>query len=120
MPPRSYSNNRLNFPSPLNIDQTRDIEASPRSWDSPASRDGLIASPASHDGLIASPSPPPRARTHMRDEPPPVPPHGGSSTTTSPIMTRSQRSGGVADGGLRRSGVYSGHRQNSVILDDED
>src|SRR4051812_36893022 len=108
MPPRSYANNKTNLPSPLNIDRTRDIESSPYSW----------SSHASHDGLITTPSPPPPAKIHMRDEPPPVPPHDNSLNATSPVMTRPQRPGSVADGGLRRSSVYSGHRQNSVLLDD--
>lgn len=67
--PRSLTASRLNQPSPLHIDMTTKVEASPYSWSSQHSNDQLIAP--------SSPSPPIKENL-----PPPVPRH------TSPLAER--------------------------------
>lgn len=102
---RSYSSNRPNQPSPLNIDKNKNVEASPYSWSSQHSR----------DGLMSNSSPPPFA-PQTENQAPPVPQHVTPSRTnnTSPNFTRQQRPGGLADTGLRRTSGYSGRRQSTV------
>ncbi|KAK3330294.1 hypothetical protein B0H66DRAFT_55988 [Apodospora peruviana] len=72
--PRSLTGNRLNQPSPIQIDSTAKVEASPYSWSSHHSNDQLLNS--------ASPTMPPPTNENA---PPPVPHH------TSPLSTRSAR-----------------------------
>ncbi|KAK0737697.1 hypothetical protein B0T21DRAFT_170617 [Apiosordaria backusii] len=61
--PRSLTASRLNQPSPLQIDMTTKVEASPYSWNSQHSNDQLIAP--------SSPSLP-----NTENQPPPMPRHG--------------------------------------------
>lgn len=98
---RSYSSNRYNQPSRLDIDKSKHVESSPYSW----------SSQHSQDGLMSNSSPPPFAPRN-EDPPPPVPQH------TSPSSTRPQRPGAVADTGLRRGS--GGARRQSTLDYDED
>lgn len=96
---RSYSSNRLNPPSALNIDKNREVEASPYSWSSQHSR----------DGLMSSASPPPFAPRNETPPPPPVPQH------TSPVSYARQRPGGLANTGLRRSSAVMEPKRQSTL-----
>lgn len=96
---RSYSSNRLNQPSALNIDRNREVEASPYSWSSQHSR----------DGLMSSASPPPFAPRNETPPPPPVPQHG------SPASFARQRPGGLANAGLRRSSAVMEPKRQSTL-----
>ena len=111
LPPRSHLNNRANYPSPLNIDHSRQVEESPLTWNSHAS----------HDGLMSAVSP----TITSLSEGPRVPLHGsvGRSLTPAaniagPMVAKPQRAGGAVEFGVRRTSAHSLHRQSS--LDDED
>lgn len=97
---RPYSGNRYNPPPPLNIDKDLSVGASPYSW----------SSHHSQDGLISNSTPPPFAPPDD-DKAPQVPRH------TSPTSIRTQRPDPVPDMGLRRS---SGVRRESALDYDED
>lgn len=90
---RTTTQNRLNQPAPLNIDNTKPVEASPYSW----------SSQHSNDGLMSNTSPPPFA-PRQEERAPPVPQHSYS---------RPQRPGAPADTGLRRSSGLSAKRQST-------
>lgn len=102
---RSYASTRHKQPSALNIDKNKNVEASPYSWSSQHSR----------DGLISNSSPPPFA-PRTDEQAPAVLQHLALSRTsnTSPNLSRQQRPGGLADGGLRRNSGYSGRRKSTV------
>jgi len=91
--------NRFNQPSPLNIDKNRNVEASPYSWSSQHSNDGLISSTSPSAFAPAHDSPPP-----------PVPQHGMRSNNTSPNLNRQQR----PEVGIRRSSGYTGRRKSTI------
>lgn len=105
---RSYSSSRLNQPSPLNIDRGKDVEASPYSW----------SSQHSQDGLISNSSPPPFVPRN-EEHPPPVPQHGPARANNgSPSTSKQQRPGGSAEKGLRRSSGVSARRQSTLEYGD--
>ena len=95
---RSYSSTRHNQPSPLNIDPNRHVEASPGSW----------SSQHSGDGLMLNSSPPPFAPRN-EDLSLPIPRH------TSPTSTRQQQPEAFTDAGLRSAG----HRDSIVDYDED-
>jgi len=90
---RVTTQNRYNQPAPLSIDKAKPVEASPYSW----------SSQHSHDGLMSNTSPPPFA-PRQEERAPPVPQHSYS---------RPQRPGAPADTGLRRSSGLSAKRQST-------
>ncbi|KUJ22416.1 uncharacterized protein LY89DRAFT_298335 [Mollisia scopiformis] len=100
---RSYTANRLNPPSALSIDRNREVEASPYSWSSQHSR----------DGLISSSSPPPFAPRN-ETPPPPVPQHG-RAYIESPNSFARPRPGGLANNGLRRSSAVMEPKRQSTL-----
>jgi hypothetical protein len=106
-PANRYTPNRYNQPTPLNIDRQKEVEASPYSWSSQHSRDGLISS-----------SPVSFAPRH--DEyPPPVPQHGPSHMNTdSPSSHARIPRKEVADSGLKRTSALYGRRQSTVEYGD--
>ncbi|TVY71262.1 hypothetical protein LSUE1_G005044 [Lachnellula suecica] len=102
---KSHSPTRPKPPAPLTLDPRREVEASPYSW----------SSHHSNEGLMSSASPPPFAPRHD-ERGPPVPQHNAGHS-------RPQRPGAPVDTGLRRSSGFSGKRQStfdSVDAVDED
>lgn len=101
--------NRANQPSPLHLDGTKDVEASPYSWGSQASQDGLMSN--------SSPAPSP-----YFDPPPPVPHHDSPLSSIndrgSPSFTRPQRPGVLADNKLRRSVGLASKRRSTLDYGD--
>ncbi|KAL8324687.1 hypothetical protein RB597_008099 [Gaeumannomyces tritici] len=95
--PRSLTGNRLNQPAPLHIDKSSRIEASPLSWNSHNSGEGL---------LVASPNLAAQPRTN-ENVPPPVPKH-----TSNKLSSPSE------PGPQRRSATYG--NRNSAEAEDED
>ena len=105
---RSYSSSRINQPSPLSINNNKDIEASPYSWSSQHSQDGLMSN-----------SSPPLFAPRNEEYPPPVPQHAPARANNgSPSTSRQQRPGGLAETGLRRSSGFSGRRQSTLEYGD--
>ncbi|KAK4197489.1 hypothetical protein QBC40DRAFT_285439 [Triangularia verruculosa] len=76
--PRSLTGSRLNQPSPLHIDMTTKVEASPYSWSSQHSNDQLIA-PSSPSPPIKENHPPlaPRHASPLAERKPSASPDGG-------------------------------------------
>ena len=95
--PRSLTGNRLNQPAPLQIDKSSRIEASPLSWNSHHSGEGLLAT---------SPNPLSRQPTN-ENIPPPVPKHTSNKVSSPP------------EPGLKRRSATYGDR-NSAEAEDED
>ncbi|PBP18504.1 hypothetical protein BUE80_DR010571 [Diplocarpon rosae] len=100
---RSLTASRLNQPSPLSIDYNKKIEPSPYSWSSQNSHDGLMSSSTT---ALAS-----------RNTSPPVPQHSTLRTyDSSPPHSRTQRTGGPTNSGLRRSSaVMEPHKRQSTL-----
>ena len=99
---RSFTSNHPNHPSPLLLDNNRNVEPSPYSWGSHHSQDGLMQS-----------STPPPPGPQNGDRPPPPPQHRSTGSSGHDLpSTRQQRPGGVADNGLRRNGGPNGRRQS--------
>lgn len=94
--PRGLTGNRLNQPSPIQIDKTSKIENSPYSWNSHHSNDNLLtASP-----LYASP-------INENTPPPPVPPHA-SPLSNSPQFPK------PIEGSLKRTSAIFGRRKSQA------
>ncbi|TAQ88856.1 hypothetical protein B7494_g2820 [Chlorociboria aeruginascens] len=97
-PSTQSRSNRLQPPSPVNIDRSVDIEPPQKSWNS-------------NDGLMGNSSP--QLPTQDNEEfPPPVPRHD-PTTGTSPAAGRQQR-----PLGLRRNSGPNGRRQSTYLDDD--
>ncbi|OWP01239.1 hypothetical protein B2J93_5519 [Marssonina coronariae] len=88
---RSLTASRLNQPSPLSIDKNKKIEPSPYSW----------SSQNSHDGLMSNSTP-----AFVPRMSPPVPPHSTPRDIENQPQARPQKSGGIANSGLRRSSAF--------------
>lgn len=120
---KSQSTERLqDTPSPIHVDRSRDSQASPRSWASEDSQEGLMANKPqrSADALSYYNRPPgaqagrglPKSRTM------PLPGAKSPSQRKTP-----QRPPSIAGGGLRRSSVYASKRDSTRASDgfqDED
>ncbi len=96
--PRSLTGNRLNQPSPLQIDRTARVEASPYSWSSQNSGDQLLtSSPTVATG---------------NENAPPVPRHA------SPLAGRGHRPTPSAETGLKRASAVFGKRRSAAEYGD--
>ena len=105
---RSQTSNRLNVPSPLNIDKNKDIDASPLSWTSHHSRDGLMSN---------SSTPP---FSPKNDENAPPVPSNATPRKQMASPPNTHRRPPLSESGLRRNSAYSGRRQSTIDMADAD
>ncbi|PQE11688.1 hypothetical protein CJF32_00004822 [Rutstroemia sp. NJR-2017a WRK4] len=103
---RSYSATRPNQPSPLVLDNRKQIEQPQYSW-------------GSDDGLMGNTSPPPVMPRHQNAPsyaPPPVPRHGPLHQTDG---NQARPRSSIQDSGLKRSSALSMRRQSAFEFDED-
>ncbi|PWY64481.1 hypothetical protein BO70DRAFT_302942 [Aspergillus heteromorphus CBS 117.55] len=110
---------KISRPSPIDTDRSREVEPSPYSWDSRHSEEGLLTTLDSPiEQLGAGPD-------HRDTNTISIGERRKSSALSNavPLATTSHRSLAkprtVADGGLRRSGIYSSKRDSEPIEDED-